>query len=122
MPKFLLKKTSEAEIAGLAFVMKPSSDGSRTASAPEITSYVDINTLQILGQNENGNRLIIKPDEHFEKEIDIAQLKWKKSDSSIWKHKDIWEFITVGKFQIEAGLGVFPQISSTPKKGKNRRC
>lgn len=108
----------DVEIGGLFFWMKPFSENSRRNFSNDMTSDVDLETLENLGPNESGKHLIIKGNEHFEKEIDIEQIKWKIATLSSWEHDDLWKHTTEGKYQIKVGVGQFPKVSDAPRKEK----
>ena len=108
----------DVEVGGLLFIMRPYLTGSRTDSSREVSSTVDLDTLENLEPNEDGKHLVIKGNEHFEKEINIEQIKWKNSILSTWEHVNLWEIITEGEYQMDLGVGVFPKEFSAPRKEK----
>lgn len=108
----------DVEIGGLLFWVKPFSEGSRRDFSNDMTSVIDLETLENLSPNESGNHLTIMENEHIEKEIDIEQIKWKIAKLSSWEHDDLWKHITEGKYQINVGVGQFPKISDAPRKEK----
>jgi hypothetical protein len=113
----------DVEIGGLHFWLIPSVKSAgenykQDLTRRDFTSSVDLETLAILGPNEDGRRLILKSKERLEKEIDIAAIKWKKTELSSWIHEDLWKHAVEGEYRINVSVGRFPETIDPPRKAK----